>query len=54
MSKEEINSMSNIAAIKAYFSPIEITMGDLKNLPKADRDELGVLAKAELSKEAVA
>lgn len=47
---EELN---NVQAIRAYFAldgGREVTLAELKELSPADRQELGDLARAELSK----
>lgn len=47
--------MSNVKAIREYFddgSSSPVTMQELKDLPKSEREELGELARAELAKNA--
>jgi hypothetical protein len=40
--------MTKFQAIRAYFSPPEVTTSELKNLPAEDRAELAELAAKEL------
>ena len=51
----DISSMSNIAAIRKYFSEglhgRKTEMKELKELSLEDREELGQLAREELAKE---